>query len=182
MVLRRVAEWGAAATPSVKAARRRRRTLVLSGAERARIAVAGDSAGGNPAAATTLTARDHGGPHIAFKEAGVPGTVHGFIGPSGRRRHNGDRVLDDGVERYVDPVAALPRSSKCLPPRPASSMVCARNLRKELECNVSELYELASAPAWRPFRWPPRRSQPKRRASWGAATAPESRGASTARA
>lgn len=52
------------------------------GGDGARLAVAGDSAGANLAAATTLVARDRGGPDIAFQLLVYPALDHGYKFPS----------------------------------------------------------------------------------------------------
>lgn len=52
------------------------------GIDQRRIAVGGDSAGGNLAAAVTLKARDAGGPQIAFQLLVYPVTNHSFDTPS----------------------------------------------------------------------------------------------------
>jgi acetyl esterase len=58
------------------------------GADPARIAIGGDSAGGNLAAATALMARDRGGPDIAHQLLIYPVTDHDFTTAS--YRDNGD--------------------------------------------------------------------------------------------
>jgi acetyl esterase len=52
------------------------------GADATRIAVAGDSAGGNISAVMTQLARDHGGPHLVFQLLWYPGTMIDLSLPS----------------------------------------------------------------------------------------------------
>jgi acetyl esterase len=59
------------------------------GVDASRLAVAGDSAGGNLAAAVTLLARERGGPAIAFQALIYPNVEIGVLSAS--RVENGDR-------------------------------------------------------------------------------------------
>lgn len=52
------------------------------GADRSRLAVGGDSAGGHLAAATSMLARDRGGPPISFQLLVYPALEHEFTRPS----------------------------------------------------------------------------------------------------
>ena len=62
-----------------------------------RIAVAGDSAGGNLAAAVALMARDRGGPALAFQLLVYPVTHHAFDTPSYREYGNGYLLTAEGM-------------------------------------------------------------------------------------
>ena len=62
-----------------------------------RIAIAGDSAGGNLAAAVALMARDRGGPAIAFQLLVYPVTHHAFDTPSYREYGNGYLLTEEGM-------------------------------------------------------------------------------------
>jgi acetyl esterase len=62
-----------------------------------RIAVAGDSAGGNLAAAVALMARERGGPAIAFQLLVYPVTHHAFDTPSYREYGNGYLLTEEGM-------------------------------------------------------------------------------------
>ena len=62
-----------------------------------RIAVSGDSAGGNLAAALTLLARDHAGPAIAFQVLVYPVTHHAFDTPSYRDYADAHLLTRDGM-------------------------------------------------------------------------------------
>ena len=62
-----------------------------------RIAVAGDSAGGNLAAALALMARDRGGPAIAFQLLVYPVTHHAFDSPSYREYADGYLLTEEGM-------------------------------------------------------------------------------------
>jgi acetyl esterase len=67
------------------------------GIDAQRIAVAGDSAGGNLAAALTLMARDRGGPAIALQLLVYPVTNHAFDTPSYRDYAEGHLLTRDGM-------------------------------------------------------------------------------------
>lgn len=98
------------------------------GADTSRIAVAGDSAGGNLAAVTALLARDHGGPPLACQVLVYPNTDHslhpsgvpgGYDLPFDERsvRWYWDNYLadqDDGASPLVSPLRAPDLSG--LPP------------------------------------------------------------------
>jgi acetyl esterase len=90
------------------------------GGDRERIAVGGDSAGGNLATAVALMARDAGGPDLAFQLLLYPMTARTFDGPSRRdpamselgppegidwcwRHYVGER---DGSEALISPLRA----------------------------------------------------------------------------
>ena len=62
-----------------------------------RIAVAGDSAGGNLAAAVALMARDRGGPALAFQLLVYPVTHHAFATPSYRDFGDGHLLTLEGM-------------------------------------------------------------------------------------
>ena len=62
-----------------------------------RIAIAGDSAGGNLAAAVTLMARDRGGPSLAFQLLVYPVTHHAFDTPSYRQYGDGYLLTAEGM-------------------------------------------------------------------------------------
>src|SRR5262249_58758164 len=101
------------------------------GADRSRLAVAGDSAGGNLAAAVALRARDRGGPDIAFQILGCPVLDHDFTTGSYRDCSEGlflekasmewfwDHYVPD-VSSRDDPEASPLRSDSLagLPPAP----------------------------------------------------------------
>ncbi|HEU5469132.1 MAG TPA: alpha/beta hydrolase [Actinophytocola sp.] len=99
------------------------------GADPARLAVAGDSAGGNLAAAVTLLARQHGEPALAAQVLVYPNTD--YRGDTGSMRDNDDPALfnrrsvawywkhylsnpDDGLDPLVSPLRA--ESLSGLPP------------------------------------------------------------------
>ena len=62
-----------------------------------RIAIAGESAGGNLAAAVTLMARDRGGPALAFQLLVYPVTHHAFDTPSYAAWGNGHLLTEEGM-------------------------------------------------------------------------------------
>ncbi|MEV5013569.1 alpha/beta hydrolase [Streptomyces sp. NPDC053780] len=79
------------------------------GGDASRLAVAGDSAGGNLAAAVTLMARDEGGPDLVTQVLVYPNTDYLADTPS--RRENTDPLLfnDKSVHWYWDNYLATPR-------------------------------------------------------------------------
>ena len=70
------------------------------GADAARLAVAGDSAGGNLAAAVAIAARDRGGPPIAFQLLVYPVTDHRFDTTSYRDNGTGEWFLTEQHMRW----------------------------------------------------------------------------------
>jgi len=78
------------------------------GADPARIAVGGDSAGGNLSAAVTLMARDAGGPGLLAQLLVYPNTDH--LADTASRRENTDPLLfnDKSVQWYWDNYLARP--------------------------------------------------------------------------
>jgi acetyl esterase len=70
------------------------------GVDSKRIAVVGDSAGGNLAAAVCLMARDRGGPSIAFQVLVYPVTNHDFTTPSHVNTGEGYFLKSDEVQWY----------------------------------------------------------------------------------
>ena len=99
-------------------------TPTASASTRTRIAVGGESAGGNLAAAVALMARDRGGPSLALQLLEVPVTdisegfgAHSSVGLFGEGygldRADMDEftsdylaVLDDGAHPYASPLLA----------------------------------------------------------------------------
>ena len=65
-----------------------------------RIAVGGDSAGGNLAAVVALMAKDRGGPAIAFQVLIYPVTDHGFDTPSYRENADGYMLTREGMRWF----------------------------------------------------------------------------------
>ena len=74
------------------------------GADVARLAVCGDSAGGNLAAAVTLKAREHG-PRIAFQNLVYPVVDHDFTRPSYEENSAGFGLSRDTMQWYWDQYA-----------------------------------------------------------------------------
>ncbi|KAA6212003.1 alpha/beta hydrolase [Streptomyces albofaciens JCM 4342] len=70
------------------------------GGDRARIAVAGGSAGGNIAAATVLRARDQAGPHVLFQSLTYPG-VDGSLTSASVREFTDTPVLNRGAMEWA---------------------------------------------------------------------------------
>jgi acetyl esterase len=118
-----------------------------------RLAVGGDSAGGNLAAAVALMARDRGGPPIAFQLLVYPVTDHNFDTVSYQENAEGylltkngmvwfwDHYLtntEDGHNQYASPLRAL--SLRDLPP--AFVQTCEFDpLRDEGEAYAARLRE-----------------------------------------
>ena len=67
------------------------------GIDARRIAIGGDSAGGNLAAAVALMARDRGGPALAFQLLVYPVTHHAFDTPSYATFGNGHLLTEEGM-------------------------------------------------------------------------------------
>jgi acetyl esterase len=67
-----------------------------------RLAVAGDSAGGNLAAAVALMARDRGGPALALQVLIYPVTDHDFGRPSYTQNAEGYLLTADSMQYYWD--------------------------------------------------------------------------------
>ncbi len=65
-----------------------------------KIAVGGDSAGGNLAAAVSLMARDRGGPSVAFQLLVYPVTARDFSTSSYRQNGDGYMLTMDGMKMY----------------------------------------------------------------------------------
>jgi acetyl esterase len=121
------------------------------GADASRLAVAGDSAGGNLAAASAIVARDHGGPPIAFQLLVYPVTDHNFDTTSYRENGGGDWFLSETHMRWfweqylgpdgdgADPRASVLRADlRGLPP--AFVMTGGRDpLRDEGEAYAAKL-------------------------------------------
>lgn len=78
------------------------------GGDPARIAVAGDSAGGNLAAAVALRARDEGGPPLVFQLLIYPMTNHDFSTESYRENGEGYYVTESALRWYWDQYLADP--------------------------------------------------------------------------
>ena len=132
------------------------------GGDTDRIAVAGDSAGGNLAAAVALMARDRGEPHLAYQLLIYPVTQYGFDTESYRQYERGyglskddmvwfwDRYLPraaDGQNSYASPLLA--GSLSHLPPALIVTAECDV-LRDEAEAYAARL-EKAGVPVrlWR---------------------------------
>lgn len=74
----------------------------LLGGDADRLAVCGDSAGGNLAAAVTLLARDQGGPSIKFQSLVYPVVDHDLTRPSYIENGQGYGLTRDTMEWYWD--------------------------------------------------------------------------------
>jgi acetyl esterase len=122
------------------------------GADPARLAVAGDSAGGNLSAAVAQMARDRGGPAIAFQLLLCPVTEYGFDTASYRENAEGYLLTRNGMvwfwHQYLsDPAAdghdprASPMRATNLAGLPAAHVVTAEYdpLRDEGEAYAARL-------------------------------------------
>jgi acetyl esterase len=67
-----------------------------------RLAVGGDSAGGNLAAVVALLARDQGGPKIAYQLLIYPATDLRFLSPSHKENGQGYLLTTDVIEYFTD--------------------------------------------------------------------------------
>ena len=92
------------------------------GVDAARIAVGGDSAGGNLAAAVTLLARDKGGPFLAFQLLVYPVTNHAFDTPSYRAFGRGYGLSEAAMRWYWGQYVSAPRARS----RPAGLALAGR--------------------------------------------------------
>ncbi len=84
-----------------------------------RIAVAGDSAGGNIAAVMTQRARDNGGPHLAFQLLWYPVTTFDSALPSMTENVNAPMLSPEMIAAYLHwyfPPGIDATSPRCLPP------------------------------------------------------------------
>ena len=127
------------------------------GIDPARVAVAGDSAGGNLAAAVALRARDEGGPALAFQLLLYPVVDHSFSQPSYVENAEGYFLTADAMRWFsahylggadpTDPLAA-PLHAPDLSGLPPALVVTAAYdpLRDEGEAYGARLQE-AGVPA-----------------------------------
>jgi acetyl esterase len=94
------------------------------GIDPARLAVAGDSAGGNLAAAVAQMARDRGGPRLAFQLLLCPATNYGFDTTSYRENAEGYLLTKSGMvwfwNHYLSDPAAHGRDPRASPLRAES--------------------------------------------------------------
>jgi len=82
-----------------------------------RLAVGGDSAGGNLAAAVALAARDRRGPRLALQLLIYPVTAHGFDTASYRENGEGYMLTREGMKWFWSHYLAKPRTASSLTPR-----------------------------------------------------------------
>jgi acetyl esterase len=95
------------------------------GADRDRIAVGGDSAGGNLAAAVTLMARHRGGPRLAFQLLIYPATDCAFDTPSYRAHAEGFGLTRTAARWYWSQYLPRPEDGA----HPLASPLRAQDLR-----------------------------------------------------
>ena len=95
------------------------------GADRDRIAVGGDSAGGNLAAAVTLMARDRGGPRLSFQLLIYPATDFAFDTPSYRAHAEGFGLTRKAARWYWSQYLPRPEDGA----HPLASPLRAQDLR-----------------------------------------------------
>ncbi|HYE90279.1 MAG TPA: alpha/beta hydrolase [Terriglobales bacterium] len=94
------------------------------GVDAGRIAVCGDSAGGNLAAAVALMARDRGGPRLSFQVLVYPITDCDFETPSYRDNAEGYLLTREGMRWYWDQYVPNPadRANPYVSPMRATSL------------------------------------------------------------
>lgn len=90
-----------------------------------RIAVGGDSAGGNLAAAVALMARDRGGPALLFQLLVYPVTSYEFETSSYQRNGDGYNLTRDGMRWYWDHYLRSPADTS----NPYAAPLVAQNLK-----------------------------------------------------
>ena len=95
------------------------------GADRDRIAVGGDSAGGNLAAAVTIMARDRGGPRLSFQLLIYPATDFAFDTPSYRAYAEGFGLTRKAARWYWSQYLPRPEDAA----NPLASPLRAQDLR-----------------------------------------------------
>jgi acetyl esterase len=94
------------------------------GVDPGRVAVGGDSAGGNLAAAVALMARDRGGPALSFQVLIYPVTDAAFDTASYRQNAEGYQLTSAGMQWYWDQYAPKPgdRANPYAAPMRATSL------------------------------------------------------------
>ncbi|MBM4439055.1 MAG: alpha/beta hydrolase [Candidatus Rokubacteria bacterium] len=94
------------------------------GVDAGRVAVCGDSAGGNLAAAVALMARDRGGPRLSFQVLVYPITDCDFETPSYRENAEGYLLTREGMRWYWDQYVpnAADRTNPYVSPMRAASL------------------------------------------------------------
>ena len=129
--------WPAAADDFYAATQWAAHNAADLGGDPGRIAVGGDSAGGNLAAVTALMARDRGGPHLAAQLLLYPVLAADFDNESYRLFGNGYYNPKPAMQWYWDqyvPVGDRPRHPyaaplQCRPRRPAARRAGGRRPR-----------------------------------------------------
>ena len=96
----------------------------LIGADATRIAVGGDSAGGNLAASVALLARDRGAPHLVFQYLGYPVTDGSMSLPSYAENAAGFGLTADSMAWYWDQYVPDPANRS----NPLASPLAAEDL------------------------------------------------------
>jgi acetyl esterase len=94
------------------------------GVDPARLAVGGDSAGGNLAAAVALAARDRQGPRLALQLLIYPATVHSFDTASYRENGEGYMLTREGMKWFWNHYLARPEDGR----QPYASPLLAKDL------------------------------------------------------
>ena len=94
-------------------------------ADRTRIAVGGDSAGGNLAAAVCLMARDRGGPPLVFQLLVYPVTARDFTTGSYQHNSDGYSLTTDDMKWYWDQYLSTEADAA----NPYAAPLVARDLR-----------------------------------------------------
>jgi acetyl esterase len=100
-------------------------TAASFGGDASRLAVAGDSAGGNLAAATALMARDKGGPKLAIQVLIYPALNYGFETASAHQNASGFGLSRDDMIFYWNRYLARPGDAG----NPYASPLRAKDLR-----------------------------------------------------
>jgi acetyl esterase len=117
-------KYPAAAADSFAATRWVAANASRLGVDAGRLAVGGDSAGGNLAAVVALMARERGGPALSFQLLVYPATQHGFDTASYRDNADGYLLTRDAMRWFWDQYLAAPEDGQ----QPAASPMRAERL------------------------------------------------------
>lgn len=127
------------------------------GVDASRVAVAGDSAGGNLAAAVAIRARDEGGPALRHQLLIYPVTDTNFDRPSYREHGSADNLLPGEMMRWfwehyvgdpgqVDPLAAPLRHGNLAALPPATVIIAEHDVLRDEGLAYADALRMAGVP------------------------------------